>query len=75
MIPSVGDLDIVKSYKRTDREKENFIDACIRLQKMGYTQEELVKLSGMSRTTIGGWMHKKGFTANKWDTVKRRNGL
>lgn len=67
-----GDLDIVKGYKRTDKEKEKFIKACISLQKMGYTQEELKKLSGFSRATIAKWMREEGFTPDKWDTLKAR---
>ena len=66
----MNDLDIVKSYKRI--YKENFINACIRLQKNGYTKEEISELSGMSRTTITNWMKEYGFTATKQDTSKRR---
>ncbi len=66
----MNELDIVKSYKRMN--KEYFVNACIELQKKGYTKEQIAELSGMSRQTITNYMKQFGFTATKQETSERR---
>ena len=65
------DYEIVKDF-RSKEKKQEFVNACINLQKIGVTKDELANLSDVSRQTISNWMKEFGFTSTKIETAARK---